>query len=605
MQAIGGAMASAMQGVGSLVNQPAVQSIVKSSVVVTIPAADAFLTPIAEDMKLEYSMLKYMVCIFAAYPIALIFGLLPNTKHLKHTVSFLVGFVMVQWTFGPDWFHSFFTAAMTYAVCMFAPRKIMGPLAFWLVLAYMVAAHAYKMYTNSLSGLPYWQFPLDFTGCQMVLTMKLTSFAYNVADGANFRAADKAKGKGMSAGDDDAAPAAPAGTRRSPRSHSKSASSRGKSPTKSPAAAAAVTLSEADAKKAALKAKVEASRREFALDRLPNLLEYFGYVYCFSCIMVGPTFEYSTYEKCVLGGNQEDSSVVIKKDTAPAAYMGPGFNTPIHGIMAWFGRFFNCNRYVAAVHRLLLALVCMGGYKIMQALGYSSYHGYDPVWIAANPSHIAKYAFMFTTMFSERLKFYFIWKAAEGSCILGGFGFSGYDKNGHSKGYRAAENMDILGHELATSVQILSRGWNKGTQGWLERYTFHRHNRSLFITYFISAVWHGVYPGFLLMFMCVPILTSIERLFQQKISPRVVPEYDGRNLATYPTTPMGYVYWFACMFGMKVSMNYLTQTFSMGFWENAWTAWSSYDHIPHYVWLVMWIVLTFAVKSPKKKAKTV
>ncbi len=194
---------------------------------------------------------------------------------------------------------------------------------------------------------------------------------------------------------------------------------------------------------------------------------------------------------------------MVKKGTSPAAYAGPGFNTPVHGIMAALGRFFNCNRYVAAVHRLLLALVCMGGYQAMQAAGYVSYHGYDPVWIAANPSHIAKYAFMFTTMFSERLKFYFIWKASEGACILGGFGFSGYDANGHSKGYRAAENMDVLGHELATSVQILSRGWNKGTQGWLERYTFHRYNRSLFITYFISGVWHGVYPGFLLMFMSV------------------------------------------------------------------------------------------------------
>ena len=285
-------MASAMQGIGSLVNQPALQSVVKASVVVSLPAVDAVLAPVAESMQLEYSLLKYMACLFAAYPLALVFGLLPNHKNLKHFLSFFIGFVMVQWTFGPDWFHSFFTAMLTYAVTMFAPRKIMGPLAFWLVLGYMVAAHAYKMYTNSLSGLPYYQFPLDFTGCQMVLTMKLTSFAYNVADGLNLRAADKAKrGKGG----DDALPATP--SRRSPRSRSSSRSksssaSRAKSPSDK---GSAVATSDAEAKKNALKAKVEASRREFALDRLPSLLEYLGYVYCFSCIMVGPTFEYSTY----------------------------------------------------------------------------------------------------------------------------------------------------------------------------------------------------------------------------------------------------------------------------------------------------------------------
>lgn len=238
----------------------------------------------------------------------------------------------------------------------------------------------------------------------------------------------------------------------------------------------------------------------------------------------------------------------------------------------------------------------------MQANGYESYHGYDPVWLADHTNHFERYWFMFKCMFSERLKFYFIWKVAEGACILAGFGFSGYDKDGNSKGYRAAENMDVLGHELATSVQILSRGWNKGTQGWLERYTFHRYNRSLAITYFISGVWHGVYPGFLIMFMSVPILTTCERLFQAKINPLVVPEYDGRNLATYPTHIVGYIYWFLCMIGMKVSMNYLTQTFSMGFWENAWTALSSYNHYPHMIWIAIIIILTFGFKTPKKKS---
>eukprot|EP00605_Chrysophyceae_sp_TOSAG23-4_P001266 GSChrysophyteH1.ASY1.ANO1.1377.1 assembled CDS len=400
----------------------------------------------------------------------------------------------------------------------------MGSLAFWLVLGYMVAAHIYKLYTNSLTGLPYYKFPLDFTGCQMVLTMKLTSFAYNVADGANFRANAK---KAPTSAETNT-------TRRSAR-----------------------------------------SKRVYALDQLPSPLEFFGYVYCFTTIMVGPTFEYSTYEKCISGENEKKPEGKAKK--AVEVYTGVGFNTPLGGVMAALGRF------------------------TMQANGYVTFHGYDPVWIAAHPSHIERYWFMFKCMFSERLKFYYIWKVAEGACILAGFGFSGYDANGNSKGYRAAENMDVMGHEFATTVQILSRGWNKGTQGWLERYTFNRYNQSLLITYFISGVWHGVYPGFLLMFMSVPILTACERQFKAKINPLVVPEFDGRDLTTYPTHTIGYIYWFACMIGMKVSMNYLTQTFSMGFWENAWTAWSSYHHIPHFTWLVVYVILAYGFKAPKKK----
>lgn len=483
----------------------------------------------------------------------------------------------------------------------------MGSLAFWLILGYMVAAHTYKMYQNFESGKEYHEYPIDFTGSQMVLTMKLTAFAYNVADGANFKANDSNNNGGKSSTDDVMPPDTHNGKplRRSLRNRSVS-----RRRSQSPSSNKEVNVIDADAKKIALKEKIEASRRSFALQRLPSLLEFLGYVYCFTTIMVGPTFEYVTYEKCICGENQEKRTSPNSKKVKDkvATYTGPGFNTPLHGIMESLGKFFNCNMYVASIHRLTLALICIAGHMIMKEtdmLGdkYASYKGYDNDWLKEHPNHFKRYWFMFVCMFAERLKFYFIWKAAEGACILAGFGFSGYDEEGNSKGYRAAENMDILGHEIATSVQILSRGWNQGTQKWLERYTFHRYNRSLIITYFISAIWHGVYPGFLVMFMSVPILTTCERLFQAKINPLVVPEYDGRNLATYPTHTVGYLYWFACMIGMKVSMNYLTQTFSMGWWENTWRALSSYNHYPHVIWLVIILILQYGFKTPKNKTK--
>jgi hypothetical protein len=51
------------------------------------------------------------------------------------------------------------------------------------------------------------------------------------------------------------------------------------------------------------------------------------------------------------------------------------------------------------------------------------------------------------------------------SCALPpGFGFEGYDDEGKSKGFGGVENIDILGFELASNVQMLSRNWNKRTQ---------------------------------------------------------------------------------------------------------------------------------------------
>lgn len=48
---------------------------------------------------------------------------------------------------------------------------------FAFVMAYMSLSHLYRLYVDYLG----WS--LDFTGPQMILTIKLSSFAYNVYDG--------------------------------------------------------------------------------------------------------------------------------------------------------------------------------------------------------------------------------------------------------------------------------------------------------------------------------------------------------------------------------------------------------------------------------------
>ena len=98
-------------------------------------------------------------------------------KQLKHLTSLLGGLFLAQWVFGPDWIHSLISSGATYVICALAPRKYCPLLTFIFVMGYMTGAHAYRMYVSYLSGI------FDFTGTQMVLTMKLTSFAYNLYDG--------------------------------------------------------------------------------------------------------------------------------------------------------------------------------------------------------------------------------------------------------------------------------------------------------------------------------------------------------------------------------------------------------------------------------------
>jgi lysophospholipid acyltransferase len=123
----------------------------------------------------------------------------------------------------------------------------------------------------------------------------------------------------------------------------------------------------------------------------------------------------------------------------------------------------------------------------LQSLGDSEF--------AYSHSHLARFLHMIPTIYGERFKFYFAWKMAEGGCVIAGFGFEGYDRDGNAIGWRGVENVDIWRLETAPNIQDQSRYWNKRTQQWLERYTYNRTGQSLIMTYFVSSLWHGLYPG--------------------------------------------------------------------------------------------------------------
>ena len=49
------------------------------------------------------------------------------------------------------------------------------------------------------------------------------------------------------------------------------------------------------------KAKIYTDRAKFAIRKLPDPLSFFGYIYCFTCILAGPAFEYKDYERAIDG----------------------------------------------------------------------------------------------------------------------------------------------------------------------------------------------------------------------------------------------------------------------------------------------------------------
>jgi hypothetical protein len=462
------------------------------------------------------SFSQYLIGLFIVYPFSAILFRLPD-KNLKHFFSFFVGFVLSQWIFGPDWIHFFVSSLITYSICCFAPGKYQARLAFVWVMSYMTVCHLYQMYVSYMGG------HFDFTGTQMVITMKLTSFAYNLYDGTT--------------------------------DHEK------------------VFITPPTSKEA----RICQQRKKFAIEKLPNPLEFFGYVFCFTCLLAGPAFEYKDYVDAI-DGTAYLKTVSTEKENKKKEIVKP---SPMIPAMQSFG----------------ISMICLALHlTINMVYNIHLNDQADPVFIATHPSVKIRWMYLMIGLFAEKCKYYFVWKIAEGASILAGFGFDGYEEH-HTGGterngsWKGVENSDILGTETATSVQSLTRSWNKRTQGWLERYTYQRTGRSLFATYFVSALWHGLYPSYFCFFLSIAAMTAVERLVKEKISPYFCPGYDGYHEKTYPNTTKATVYWYFCWFMTFFGVHYFAQVFSMQSMENAVRAYSSYHFFGHYLFVIVYIGL--------------
>ena len=200
---------------------------------------------------------------------------------------------------------------------------------------------------------------------------------------------------------------------------------------------------------------------------------------------------------------------------------------------------------------VMVALMVVGGAKFPMSLAF------DKEWLAstayAGPvGWLKNIGAVWLALFFVRCKYYFGWLLSEGSSIVSGFGYSA-----KTKSWRSAANVDWFGFETAQSVRAGSRAWNQRTQQWLEECVYHRTGGSLFATYFVSAFWHGFYPGYYLFFLSVPLATSINRLAFKKCRPRFMKD-DGK-------TPKGSKIFYDILSWLSTSliMNYLAAVFQV------------------------------------------
>uniref|UniRef100_A0A2P2LLC7 1-acylglycerophosphocholine O-acyltransferase n=1 Tax=Rhizophora mucronata TaxID=61149 RepID=A0A2P2LLC7_RHIMU len=235
---------------------------------------------------------------------------------------------------------------------------------------------------------------------------------------------------------------------------------------------------------------LQESQKENRLIKLPSVIEYFGYCLCCGSHFAGPVYEMKDYLDW----------------------------TEKKGIWAHTGKGPSPSPYGATVRVLLQAAFCMALYLYLSPKFPLSRFS-DPLY--QEWGFWKRLSYQYMSGFTARWKYYFIWSISEASIIISGLGFSGWtDTSPPKPRWDRAKNVDILGVELAKSAVELPLVWNIQVSTWLRHYVYERLIQKgkkpgffqLLATQTTSAVWHGLYPGYIIFFVQSALMIAGSRV---------------------------------------------------------------------------------------------
>ena len=634
---------------------------------------------------------QFAIGLLASYPMAAILKSVPSShQRIKHAISMCTGLLMLRYVYGSDWLHGVISSLVTYLICLVAPRKHVHLYVFGWAMGYMTLSHLYRMVFFYMVDA------FDFTRTQMVLTMKLTSFAYNLYDGnciynnndsssnkndknnnSNIDNIDNIKGKILE------------------NIETKNGN-----------------LNITDTQMTSYDKRILTERTTAAIVHLPSPLEFGGFVFCFPNLLAGPAFSYKDYmdgmksvienskinngndkkivnengtlNECKIYNKNGETNIDNKKDAKDMKIINDSvkienenenansiiYDKKEHSSTSFSSLNPGIHRLIVGIGSLIIFFIISSKAPIRQQ--------YNIEWQESH-SFLYRLIFISISFLGERFKFYFAWKVSEGSCILGGFGYDKRvmkkniennkendnkdkkknvekekeneneskeiennnnkidDDNSHSNSFiqffsnftfpysddwRGVENIDIISYEFGTNIQSLSRSWNKRTQSWLEKYVYQRTNKSLLCTYAVSALWHGLYPGYFLFFFSAALMSATERLIRTKINPLVLTDesllsnkntnkdknsntntksnlINSNSINYLKCKLINILYTILCWLFTSITLTYHAQTFYMKSLERSFVAFKSFYFIPNIAFILFYILLELA-PTPKK-----
>ncbi|XP_060042998.1 lysophospholipid acyltransferase 2 isoform X1 [Erinaceus europaeus] len=233
------------------------------------------------------------------------------------------------------------------------------------------------------------------------------------------------------------------------------------------------------------------SQRDLAVRRMPSLLEYLSYNCNFMGILAGPLCSYKDYITFIEGRSYHmTQSGENGKEEVQYERTEPSPN-------------------VAVIQKLLICGISLLFHLTISKTLPVEYNIDEH--FQATASWPTKAIYLYVSLLAARPKYYFAWTLADAINNAAGFGFRGYDRNGEAR-WDLISNLRIQKIEMSTSFKMFLDNWNIQTALWLKRVCYERASLSPTIqTFILSAIWHGVYPGYYLTFLTGVVMTLAAR----------------------------------------------------------------------------------------------
>ena len=133
--------------------------------------------------------------------------------------------------------------------------------------------------------------------------------------------------------------------------------------------------------------------------------------------------------------------------------------------------------------------------------------------------------------------------------IASGLSFNGYDAEGNAR-HDLVKSVDLMGLVTSTQVKEFLSSWNISVHEWLKNYVYLRQlssknqsrAKAALVSFMVSAIWHGFYPGFFHFFFWAFVLDYWNKLASKVIAQSGFPQLIPTHVTNIFCTLFYYVY---------------------------------------------------------------